>query len=119
VVVEMTDFESDRGLALVALFDRARGFPDGKHGSARRVAKIRRGKARVVFDRLRPGTYAVAVLHDLDGDRQMDTNLVGAPAEGYGASNNAKRLLGPPEWNEARFALAAGQRVVQKIRINH
>jgi uncharacterized protein (DUF2141 family) len=115
----MHDFESDRGLALVALFTRARGFPDGKYGAARRVARISRRRARVVFDKLAPGTYAVAVLHDLDGDRQMDTDVLGAPTEGYGASNNAKRLLGPPEWNQARFSLAAGQRVVQKIRINH
>jgi uncharacterized protein (DUF2141 family) len=52
---------------------------------------------------LPPGTYALRILHDLDGDYAMTTNLVGMPAEPWAFSNNAAGRFGPPGWEAARF----------------
>ena len=35
----------------------------------------------------------------------MDTNWLGMPKEGYGASNDAKSSFGPPKFDEASFSL--------------
>jgi uncharacterized protein (DUF2141 family) len=49
------------------------------------------------------GEYAIAVYHDENTNAKLDTNLVGAPVEPYGFSNNARGLFGPPSWESARI----------------
>jgi uncharacterized protein (DUF2141 family) len=59
----------------------------------------------VSFGSLRPGTYAVAVLHDENENGKMDFNFLGMPLEGYGFSNDASALFGPPSFANAAFRL--------------
>lgn len=61
---------------------------------------------------LPPGTYAVAVYHDKDGDRDFDRTLTGLPAEGFGFSNNPETKIGLPPLSAARFRLPAGESVI-------
>ena len=50
------------------------------------------------------GTYAVAIMHDMDKDFKMDTNFFGIPDEDLGVSNNVKGgPLGGPKWKVAKF----------------
>lgn len=52
-----------------------------------------------------PGDYAIAVYHDEDDDHDFDRTLVGLPAEGYGFSNDAEALFGPPSYESARVTV--------------
>jgi uncharacterized protein (DUF2141 family) len=118
IAVEMSGFRSDKGKALVALFRTAKGFPDKPAHAVRRVpVVIRKGKARVTLSRLPPGPYAVAVLHDEDDNRKMKTGFLGRPAEGYGASRDARGRFGPPKFDDARLSLRAGQTLRAPIRM--
>jgi uncharacterized protein (DUF2141 family) len=118
ITVDMVGFRSDRGQALVALYGSAKGFPDlVKHAVRRVEVKIRKGTARAVLRGLPPGTYAVAVLHDEDGDREMKTDFLGRPEEGYGASRDARGKLGPPKFADARLTLGPGQSLTARIRM--
>jgi uncharacterized protein (DUF2141 family) len=120
IVVDMVGFHSDKGQALVALFRTAKGFPDEPKQAVRRVAvKIRKGAARAVLRNLPPGPYAVAVLHDEDGDREMKTDFLGRPEEGYGASRDARGRFGPPKFDDARIALPPGRTLVAAIRMTY
>jgi uncharacterized protein (DUF2141 family) len=120
IAVEMTGFRSDRGRALVALYRSARGFPDRPQHAVRRVqVSIRQRKARAVLRGLRPGDYAIAVLHDEDGDRAMKTGFLGRPQEGYGASRDARGRFGPPKFDDARIALPPGRTLVAAIRMTY
>ena len=42
----------------------------------------------VVFENLKPGKYAVSVLHDANKNKDLDKNKLGIPKEGFGFSNN-------------------------------
>ena len=64
---------------------------------------------------LPPGTYALGVLHDEDGNREMKTGFLGRPKEGYGASRDARGKMGPPKFEDARLALRPGHSHVAKI----
>ena len=67
--------------------------------------------------RVPPGTYAVAVHHDEDGDGEMDTGLFGIPSEPHGFSNNARGRFGPPSWRAARVRVpASGATVRVRVR---
>ena len=55
-----------------------------------------------------PGSYALVVHHDENGNKKLDRNWVGFPTEGYGFSNNPKLVLGPPSHHEVSFETQEG-----------
>ena len=63
------------------------------------------GMATVTFTNITPGTYAITLFHDKNGNQQMDFDLNGMPQERYGVSNNIMSY-GPPHWNDAKFEVA-------------
>lgn len=69
------------------------------------------------YDNLRPGTYAVSVFHDENGNGTTDTNWVGAPVEGYGASGGDLPSLGPPTFDGNDLTLAEGERKALEIKL--
>jgi uncharacterized protein (DUF2141 family) len=38
---------------------------------------------------------------------------MGMPKEGYGASNNPKKKMGPPNFDEAKFQLSGTEQLVE------
>ena len=59
------------------------------------------------------GVYAVSVFHDENMNQKLDKNFVGVPNEGYGASNNPKKKMGPPNFDEAKFQLSGTEQSVE------
>lgn len=105
LTVEVKDLRNDKGRVAVALFDSAEDFPKQERAFAGKLAPIRERRAVVRFDGLRPGIYALAVLHDENQNSKMDFNFVGIPLEGYGFSNDASAPFGPPSFEAAAFRL--------------
>jgi len=70
--------------------------------------EIRDTQAHCDFLAIPPGTYALAVIHDENRNGKLDTNWMGIPTEGYGFSNEAKALLGPPSFSAAKFQYDGG-----------
>jgi uncharacterized protein (DUF2141 family) len=66
---------------------------------------------------LPPGIYGARVLHDLNGNGEMDSNFVGMPKEPWAFSNNATGRLGPAKWQDAKFEISGNTAV--EIRLNH
>jgi uncharacterized protein (DUF2141 family) len=92
----------NRGLRAVRI---AEGFPNEYLRSATNVMviKIRKSQARCDFEDIPPGSYAMAVIDDEDMNDKLDTNWLGVPTEGYGFSNDATGVLGPPLFAAASF----------------
>lgn len=55
------------------------------------------------FTGLKPGTYALALIHDENGNNKVDTALF-LPKEGVGVSRNPV-LMGPPSFKSAAFVV--------------
>jgi len=112
VTVQMHGMRNSDGQALCALFKGAKGFPDGNAAIQGGQTTVKDGRASCSFKGLEPGTYAVGVIHDEDGDSEMDT-VLGIPTEGFGFSNNAKPgMFGPPPFKDAAFRVGAGTKSV-------
>jgi uncharacterized protein (DUF2141 family) len=106
LTVRVHGLENDRGRVAVALFASEKDFPDQRRALAGQVSKIVGGRANIAFNDLKPGVYAVAVLHDENENSKMDFNFLGMPLEGYGFSNDASAPFGPPSYEAAAFKLA-------------
>ncbi len=104
--IALSNLKNDRGFVLVSLFNSSEGFP-GKSENAIRTQKIEAGsnEGKIVFEDLPRGTYAVAVFHDENDNGKLDTNMLGVPTEGYGSSNNQKKLFRAPNFDECKFKL--------------
>jgi len=102
LVVTVEGLRSNVGFLRLALFDQAKEFPRGADVHDQDVA-AKRGRVDVVFKNIKPGTYAAAIHHDENANKSMDTNFIGLPEEGYGFSNNARVIFGPPTFEAASF----------------
>ncbi|MEE2760008.1 MAG: DUF2141 domain-containing protein [Pseudomonadota bacterium] len=100
LIITVTNIRSDEGLVRLAVFDDAKEFPEGKMVQNRDVP-ARAVSLTVRFTGLKPGRYAVAMHHDQNGNKDMDTYFFGLPKEGYGFSRDAPVFFGPPSFEEA------------------
>ena len=101
VRVEAAGLRSTNGLVRVALFDAAEGFPENiVKARFSATLPITDACARVVFPRVPTGVWAVAVLHDENGNGLMDRGFHGLPREGFAVS-------GPERSEPPRFRWAA------------
>ena len=107
---EIGGFRNDNGQAMCALFSSAKDFPKNSDKAiAHAKSGISHGHAVCEFPAVVPGRYAVSVFHDENSNGKMDTNFMGIPREGVGASNNAIGHFGPPKFDAAAFQYAGGK----------
>jgi uncharacterized protein (DUF2141 family) len=110
ITVDIQGLHSSDGQMLCELFSSGPGYPeDSSKALALQKVKIANKQARCKFDQVQPGNYAVAFVHDENGNGQLDKNFLGIPKEGTGASNNARGHMGPPKWDDAAFKFLGGQ----------
>ena len=119
IQVKFVGMRNDKGKISCALYSSAEGFPKkGEKAVAHVVAPISEREAVCEFPGIAPGTYAVSVFHDENSNGKLDTNFLGIPREGVGASNDARGHMGPPKFDAAAFQFAGG-RASLKITIHY
>lgn len=116
--VKVEGLRSEKGVVRIALFNKEEGFPGGnQHAFKVLTHSAKGGVVQAVFHDLPAGRYAIAVLHDENENGKLDTNLVGYPKEGYGASNNVIPMFRAPNFQEAAFEVRkAEERLTILIR---
>jgi uncharacterized protein (DUF2141 family) len=116
LTVCVTGARNAKGKIRVALFRDGKGFHnDASQAVHSQTADIdpQALSAQVVFADLHTGVYAVSVFHDENMNEKLDKNFMGMPKEGYGASNNPKKKMGPPNFDEAEFQLGGTEQLVE------
>ena len=104
--VKIDNIKNDNGDILIGLYSNSQSFP--RKVSDGRIVKASKEGVIVAFHDLKPGPYAVSVMHDENSNKDMDQNKIGIPKEGFGFSNNARILLGPPSFDNAKFEIQSG-----------
>lgn len=113
VTVRVVGLHNDRSEVMLSVFNQADGFP-GKEEKALKNQNLKiEGGVAVATLELAPGEYAIGVAHDENSNGRFDTNLLGIPKEGAGASNDAKGFMGPPKYKDAKLKLASGARTLE------
>lgn len=72
-----------------------------KFGSQKAVM----GNTHIEIEGLPDGTYAVAIFHDENGNKNLDTNMIGIPKEQIAFSKGKMKMFGPPKFDECVFTL--------------
>lgn len=120
LTVEVSNIQNNKGQIGCSLFSKEDGFPSkpGK-ADATMFVKSKAGKATCVFKSVKPGKYAVSVMHDEDKNGELKTSMVGRPKEWWGVSNNVPpERFGPPKYEAALFSYAGDPKTIKvKLRL--
>ncbi|MFC1541738.1 DUF2141 domain-containing protein [Candidatus Latescibacterota bacterium] len=104
ILLQISGLRNDNGILRVLLFNSSDGFPsDHTKSYVLKNVSIIKDSVSVTITNIPYNDYAVSVLHDENTNSELDTNWIGLPKEGVGISNNAKSILGPPKYKDAKF----------------
>jgi uncharacterized protein (DUF2141 family) len=119
VTVKIAGFRGVEGLALVTLYDSEQNWLKMPQAVQVVRAKITGAELSVEFKDVKPGTYAVQVIHDENKNNKLDMRWLPwpKPKEGVGVSNDPDNKAGPPKWEAAKFDV--GSALTLKITVKY
>ena len=106
LTIQAVGARNAKGMIRAAVFHDPKGFPNNASEAVQTQAAAidpQTLTAKIVFTDLPKGVYAVSLFHDENMNQKLDKNFMGIPREGYGASNNPKKKMGPPNFEETKF----------------
>ena len=115
--VDVSNLRSHEGLVRVCLTADPANFPACIDDAQAVTRSIPASATTIRFGGLARGDYAVAVIHDENGNRKLDT-FAGIPREGFGFSRNPPVTFGPPRFAAARFTLTSDAET-QQVRMRY
>ena len=104
LTVTVTNVATEDGQVRIAVYDEETWLDTERRVAREFVAPL--GATVSATFELPPGTYAVAVLHDVNGNGRMDYGFMRMPKEPYGFSNGVVPRFGPPKFDDSAFAIA-------------
>ena len=118
VIVKVSGFRGTDGVALVTLYDSEQSWLKVPKAIQVVRAKISGSAMTIEFKDVKPGTYAVSVIHDENKNNQLDMRWLPwpKPLEGVGVSNDPEHKAGPPKWETAKFTVAENTTVKATIK---
>ena len=104
VVVTLNGVEA-RGGDILAALNGPDTFLRGEGAYGVRASGDVAGAITLTFEDVAPGEYALAVMHDENGDGQMNMSPAGMPEEGFTFSNGGA-LQGMPTFEAHKFTVS-------------
>ena len=115
LTVKISGLKSSTGAVLVGLYNSDGTFLKKAYKGV--TSDIKSNEATVTFSNIPKGEYAISAYHDKNKNGKLDTNFIGIPKEDYASSNNAKGVMGPPKYEDAKFDLKKDLKI--EIKFNN
>ena len=117
ITVEVTGLRNSDGILQFALYNKNGSIPDEHYRNYYRLLKtgITNGSAKITFQDIPAGLYAVNILHDENGNGKIDKGFI-LPKEGIGFSNyESIGLRKKPSFEKASFMLQGDKSIMIKV----
>ena len=100
-------YEDTGGDMLFSLYNQADGWPSDRTKIYKpgKIMRVSDDEVMYCYRNLPYGSYAVAVLYDINHDGDMNYNFFGLPTEEYGFSNNPRVYLSAPSFERCKVIL--------------
>ncbi|GAX36824.1 DUF2141 domain-containing protein [Nodularia sp. NIES-3585] len=112
LTVVVNGISNQKGQICMGIYSRAKGFPMSTEDVVKSACVQPKGNTLTHdFSGLKPGSYAVAIVDDQNGDRKLNKDFLGIPTEGFGMSRNPTVSIatGTPSFYDASFMLMKNQ----------
>ncbi len=114
LTVVIRNVKETKGKIAVALFNSENDFT--KKGWKGEITTAIAGEVQVTFNDIPNGEYAISVMHDANENNELDSNAFGIPKEGFGFSNDAMGMFGPPSFEKAKFNFSGQSKVTINLK---
>lgn len=111
LTVNVINIKSSDGMIGCALHSDPESFPMDGEKAQQIWLEATAPSVVCEFKNIEEGQYAVAVSHDLNGNKKVDTNFLGMPKEDWGTSNNIRPRMRAPRFEEAQITLTSSQTI--------
>jgi len=115
--VSFRQLRSAQGSLLICLTRDPDNYPSCTDDRAAITRTVPASRPDLVMAAVPAGSWALAVVHDENGNGRLDT-FAGIPREGIGFSRNPRVTFGPPRFRSAEFAVG-GSRIEQDVRLRY
>lgn len=106
LTVQIDNIESTSGVIWVGVYDSADTFLDKDKAILKRVEIRHSGSLSLRISNLSYGKdYAVAVLHDINNNGDLDRNFFGIPTEPFAFSGRIQSSWRAPRFDEVKFRI--------------
>ena len=117
LTIRIENIQQQDGTISIIIFKSDDGWPNEYKKAY--FAKGTPANSSVVVQQIKGipyGTYAVAVLHDINDNKIADKSIIGIPQEPFGFSNYPKISFGVPDFKDVSFQVnAPNQEIVIKM----
>ncbi|WP_375283399.1 DUF2141 domain-containing protein [Marinicauda pacifica] len=104
LTLRVDQIEQAQGRLMIAVFSDGESWSGGQPAFTASAA-VEGSEVELELGAVPAGEYGVKLYHDVDGDGELDTNLVGIPTEPFAFSNSAMGSFGPPAWEAVAFGV--------------
>lgn len=113
LTVTVSGLQNNTGILKVGLYNSEGTFLKSIYKSI--SSKIKENGAKVVFEDIAKGEYAISAYHDENNNGKLDKNIMGIPTEDVACSNNAIGFMGPPKYQDAKFNINSDKKINVKF----
>jgi len=117
LVVDVRECRSNAGVVAVTLLLVAQ-HDAAVEPYATHIVPAQEGLVTARFAEVPPGRYAVSVMHDEDGDGELDVGPGGLPLEGVGFTHDPAVDAGSPDPSDVAFSHGRGESLV-RVTLNY
>lgn len=107
LTISVKGITKEKGDIHIGIYNKEEGFSEVDKTFRNAVLPATGKVLQYRFEDLPQGQYAVCIFQDYNKNGKLDKNLVGAPTEPYGFSNNPRIFFRAPTFQETRIALRA------------
>src|SRR6476469_5975497 len=107
VSIVVSGLRNSRGEVRICMTRDPAHFPDCKGDPVALTRSIPAATPAVTLEAVPPGEYAIAIFHDENNNRRLDT-VFGIPREGFGFSRNPPLGFGAPRFSKVVIRIAPG-----------
>ena len=116
--LSVSGLRNTKGLVVVCLTANPKAFPDCRKDASAHTRLVAAAYAKNIhFAGVEPGTYAVSLIHDENGNGKLDVAVM-IPNEGFGFSRNPVVTFGPPKFRNASFLVGNGD-TAQSVKVKY
>ncbi len=111
LTITIEDIRSEEGVLYLAIYQNSDTWLNESATFRQQIVAPKKGTMTLSFSNIPAGNYAVSVLHDMNRDKELNTNWLGMPAEAYGFSNNPGFMMRAPRFSECVFSAGPGSAI--------
>lgn len=105
LTVTVTNIPGAKGNLLIGLYDSEATFTDEPLAISPKIPVTSSDDVNTTIEGLKPGTYAIAVIQDLNGNGELDRNFLGMPKEPLAFSVISEIPKGKPNFAACAFTI--------------